>query len=64
MTCACGKELSFNEMGLSKKFLAGGEKLCLHCLSRRLDVSEERLKEKIEEFLRAGCKLFVAEKEV
>ena len=64
MNCVCGKPLTYNEMGLSKKFLADGEALCLQCLSVRLNVSEKRLKEKIEEFLRAGCKLFVAEKEV
>ncbi len=61
MTCLCGKELTYNEAGLSKKFLADGQLLCLHCLAKRLDVTEERLKEKIEEFLRAGCKLFVKE---
>ena len=61
MNCVCGKELTYNETGLSKKFLPDGEKLCMACLARRLDVSEERLKEKIEEFLRAGCKLFVKE---
>lgn len=61
MTCACGKELTYNEAGLSKKFLAGGEHLCMRCLSERLNVSEERLREKIGEFLRAGCKLFVKE---
>ncbi len=61
MTCLCGKDLTYNEAGLSKKFLAGGELLCIRCLAKRLDVSEERLREKIEEFLRAGCKLFVKE---
>ena len=61
MNCACGKPLTYNELGLSKKFLASGETLCLQCLSKRLNVGEERLKEKIDEFLRAGCKMFVKE---
>ena len=61
MTCACGKELTYNELGLNKKFSAGGTALCIGCLAKRLDVSEERLQEKIEEFLRVGCKLFVKE---
>lgn len=61
MTCPCGKSLVQNEVGLSKKFLSSGEMLCLSCLAKRLDVSEERLKEKIAEFLRAGCAMFTEE---
>ncbi len=61
MNCVCGKALTYNETGLSKKFLSDGSTLCIHCLAKRLDVSEERLREKIEEYLRSGCKLFVKE---
>lgn len=61
MNCTvCGKELVFNEMGLSKKF-AGGTPYCLRCLSGKLAVPEERLREKVEEFVRAGCLMFVKE---
>lgn len=62
MTCAvCGKPLSFNETGLNRKFNANAEKLCMDCLSRKLEVPADRLREKIEEYLRAGCMYFVKE---
>ncbi len=61
MKCTvCERELVFNEMGLSRKF-AGGVPYCMTCLSEKLHVTEERLREKIEEFLRAGCLMFVKE---
>ena len=60
MICGrCDKELSYNEIGLNKKFNGNGDRLCIHCLAVKLDVSESRLNEKVEEFLRAGCLLFV-----
>ncbi len=62
MTCAhCGKPLSYNELGLNKKYNGGNEKLCLGCLAEKIGVSPERLKEKIAEHLRAGCLLFTEE---
>lgn len=64
MTCkACGKSLVFNELGLSKKF-ACGEPYCYPCLAKKLNVPERRLHEKAEEFLRAGCLMFVKEENV
>ena len=60
MNCArCAKQLSYNELGLNKKYNANGDKLCIRCLAEKLDVTEKRLEEKIEEFLRTGCLLFV-----
>ncbi len=61
MTCArCGKQLSYNEIGLNKKFNANAKQpLCIDCLGEKLGVEKRRLEEKIEEFLRAGCLLFV-----
>ncbi len=61
MTCAhCGKPLTYNELGLNKKYNGAKDgALCLGCLAQKLDVPQERLLEKIAEFLRAGCLLFV-----
>lgn len=62
MLCkACGKPISRDELGLSKKLLgrATTDGYCIDCLSRKLNVDEARLREKIEEFRRAGCTLFV-----
>ncbi len=61
MNCAqCGGRLSFNELGLNKKFNANGSAcLCKRCLAEKLGVTCCRLDEKIEEFLESGCKLFV-----
>lgn len=62
MNCArCGRPLSYNEIGLNKKFNANSAALCVGCLSEKLDVSEARLREKIAEFLAAGCLMFVKE---
>lgn len=62
MTCAqCGKPLSFNEMGLNRKLNANAEKLCMACMAVRLNVGEERLREKIGEYLAAGCLYFAKE---
>ena len=62
MKCVeCQKEITFNELGLSKKLINRGlqEGYCLPCLSKKFDVPEERLMEKIEEFKKAGCTLFI-----
>ena len=57
----CGKKLSTNEIGLSKKYFGRGatEYMCLSCMAKHFSVSEELLKEKIEQFKQAGCMLFV-----
>lgn len=60
MTCKhCEKPLSFNECGLNKKFNANSDPLCIDCLAEKLSVSRQRLEEKIEEYLAAGCLFFV-----
>ncbi len=60
--CAsCGKPLSSDEIGATKKLINRGLTegfLCLSCLARRFDVTEERLKEKIEFWRDSGCMLF------
>jgi len=57
----CGKEnLSKDEVGITKKLL--GKKIkqfyCIPCLAEYLEVTEEELRNKIEEFKDEGCTLF------
>ena len=59
---ACGKEnLSKDEIGITKKLLGKSEKkiYCISCLAENLEVTEEELLDKIEEFKEEGCSLFV-----
>ena len=49
----CGKELTHNEIGAHRKFI------CKQCLSKHLGVTPELIDEKIEQFKRQGCTLFV-----
>jgi len=62
MICyVCGKEpLSKDEIGLTKKIINKKTPVfyCLHCLADYLEVSEEELLDKIEEFKEEGCTLF------
>ena len=63
MTCArCQKSLSYNELGLNKKYNGASNELCIDCLADKLGVTSARLREKIAEFLSVGCQLFVEEK--
>ncbi len=57
----CGKEnLSKDEIGLTKKLISKESKnfFCLSCLAEQLEVTEQELKDKIEEFKEEGCTLF------
>lgn len=58
----CRKSLSQDEVGLSKKLLEpetkNGKFTCIPCLAEILEVEQEELHEKVEEFKREGCKLF------
>jgi biotin operon repressor len=57
----CGKgALSKNEIGLTKKLLDKNSKrfYCLDCLAEYLEVDNEFLLAKVEEFKEQGCKLF------
>ena len=57
----CGKEpLSKNEIGLTKKLIDKKAKAfyCISCLAEELEVSEEELLAKIEDFKSEGCTLF------
>jgi len=58
----CHAELSRDEIGLNKKLFEletkKGKCSCMQCMSEMLDVAQDELKAKIEEFKRQGCKLF------
>ena len=57
----CGKELTHNEIGAHRIFIKRGEELffCRMCLSKHLGVPQELIDDKIEQFKRQGCPLFV-----
>ena len=57
----CGRQLTYNEIGAHKNFINRGSKefLCKKCLAEKLDVKEEEIDRKIEEFKLQGCTLFV-----
>ncbi len=57
----CGKpNLSKDEIGTTKKLIDKKTKdfYCLSCLADFLEVTEEELRDKIEEFKYEGCTLF------
>ena len=56
----CEKNLTKNEIGLTKKLLDPNAKqfYCITCLAECLEVTEEELLDKIEEFKYEGCTLF------
>ena len=57
----CGKiPLSKDEIGLTKKLIdkKAVNFYCLSCLAESLEVTEEELLAKIEEFKEEGCTLF------
>ena len=57
----CGKEhLTKDEIGLTKKIIDKKSTTfyCLSCLAEYLEVTEEELIAKVEEFKNEGCALF------
>ena len=56
----CGKKLSGNDIGLTKKLINRGstEFLCINCIAEKFDCSKELLEEKIKQFKESGCTLF------
>ena len=56
----CGRPLVPDECALTKKLINHGavEFMCLSCLAKHFDVSEEVLREKIRQFREMGCTLF------
>lgn len=58
----CGKsDLSKDEVGLTKKLIDKNAKqfYCLTCLADQLEVTEDELLDKVEEFKNEGCTLFL-----
>ncbi len=57
----CGKSLSRDEIGLHKKMVNRGatEFFCLQCLAVYFNAPPDLLKEKIEQFRKDGCTLFL-----
>ena len=57
----CGKNpIEKNEVGLTKKLIGSNPEhyYCLSCLAEYLEVTEDELVAKVEEFKEEGCKLF------
>lgn len=61
----CGRELTADEVGLSRKLVNRGTSVywCLACLSKDFRVDEDALREMIERFREAGCTLFAKKQE-
>lgn len=62
MSCIkCGKELTYNDIGAHKKFINRGstEFMCKKCLAEELQIPQEVIDKKIEDFKRQGCTLFI-----
>ena len=57
----CGKELSKNEIALTKKLISRNavEFLCIECLAFYIGTTVEELEDKIEQFKEEGCGLFL-----
>lgn len=57
----CGKALTPNEIGLTKKLINRGstEFYCMDCLCKIFKCDKELLEKKIEQFRKQGCVLFV-----
>ena len=56
----CGAEVTRDEIGLTKKLINRGatEFLCLSCLAKKFDMTEEECRTLIDHFREAGCHLF------
>lgn len=56
----CGKALSGNDVGLTKKLINRGstEFMCIDCLAAKFKCSRELLEKKIQQFKASGCTLF------
>ena len=56
----CGKELTGNDIGLTKKLINRGSVkfMCIDCIAEKFNCPRELLEEKIEQFKAAGCTLF------
>lgn len=57
----CRKKLDFLDIGAFRKFIDRNSTryLCRACLAKRLQLPEAVLNEKIEQFRKQGCTLFL-----
>ena len=57
----CGKALSRDETGLTRKLINRGctEFYCYDCLGRMFKTDRKALEELVESFRRSGCTLFL-----
>lgn len=57
---SCGKDLTGNEIGLTKKLINRGstEFYCINCLAEKFGCDVPLLEKKIEQFKKQGCTLF------
>ena len=60
----CGRALTADEIAVYRKLVnRQAEKfMCKTCLAAYFEVSEEKIDQKIEQFKRYGCMLFVQDK--
>lgn len=58
--CNCKKELTHDEVGISKKLISMEESafLCIPCIAKVFGVSEDIIIEKIKQFKKQGCCYF------
>ena len=57
----CGREVTRDEIGLTKKLINRGatEFLCMTCLAEKFDMTEAECQTLIDHFREAGCHLFL-----
>lgn len=57
----CGRQLTADEIAVYRKMVnrAAETYLCKTCLAGYFDVPEEKIDQKIQQFKRIGCLLFV-----
>lgn len=57
----CGRRLTGDEIAVYRKLVdrMAGEFMCKSCLAAYFEVSEQKIDQKIEQFKRNGCLLFV-----
>lgn len=63
MRCTvCGRQLDNDDIGATKKLINRGatEYLCIPCLAKRFNVTEQLIEQKIDAWRRMGCALFTA----
>jgi hypothetical protein len=59
--CDCGKQLSKDEVALSRKLIDADTEdfYCICCFAEYIGCTEQDLIEKIQEFKEQGCTLFL-----